>query len=112
MHEYGYENYETVELYEFNVRLPVISGVRTNVRCGVAEKTFCFLDKDRGEISYTIEMYQFAYAPIKKGERLGTIFYTCDGEMIGQSYIIAFESVEKANQEYTIWDKLKDKIKK
>lgn len=112
MHEYGYENYETVELYEFNVRLPVISGVRTNVRCGVAEKTFCFLDKDRGEISYTIEMYQFAYAPIKKGERLGTIFYTCDGEMIGESYIIAFESVEKANQEYTIWDKLKDKIKK
>ena len=50
--------------------------------------------------------------PIKKGERLGTVFYTCDGEIIGEADIIAFEAVEKANQEYTIWDKIMDKITK
>ena len=112
MHEYGYENYETVQLEEFSVRLPVISGVRTNVRCGVAEKIYRFMEKEHGEISCTVELYQFAYAPIKKGERLGTVFYTCDGEIIGEADIIAFEAVEKANQEYTIWDKIMDKITK
>ncbi len=110
MHEYGFDSYETVELEEFSIRLPVISGVKTHVRCGVSEKIFSFIKKDHGEISCVVELYHFAYAPVKKGEKLGTIFYTCDGESIGEADIIFLETVEKANQEYTVWDKLIDKI--
>ena len=112
MHEFGFERYESVELGNFSMRLPVISGVKTNVICGVTEKSYHLIKKGDAEISCKVELYPFAYAPIKKGEKLGRILYMYNGDVIGEATIVALETIEKANQEYTIWDRLIENITK
>ena len=112
MYEYCFDSFETVLLKKFEIRIPVISGVKSQLLCGSHNESSVFINRTHGEIYSIVELYPFAYAPIKSGSKIGKIIYMCDGEIISEADIVALESVGKANQEYTVWDKLMDKIKK
>lgn len=106
MLDYGFQNYEMVELSPYSINLPTVSGIKATVYCSKDDEEKVLLPKHRGEIQRTVELYPFAYAPIDKGEILGEIIYFCDGKEIGRCNIVATESVALRSQKSAIWDKV------
>jgi D-alanyl-D-alanine carboxypeptidase len=111
MLDFGFSNYESVELGDFSFELPVISGMKESVVCVTDQKFSVLLSKDHSPVEYRLEVYPFVYAPVSAGEKLGRIVYFCDGEEIGTLDITASERIDILVQKYTIWNRLFDKNK-
>ncbi len=92
---YGLEQIKTTEITpeigEFT--LPVISGNKENITVRVDGQSFNTLD-NKG-FTYDIYLPQFIYAPIKKGDSVGSIVFYKNGEEIGCKDIIADSDIEK-----------------
>ena len=56
-------------------------------------------------IEQRIELRRFEYAPIQEGERLGSLIFTLDGEIIANVPLIAGHSVEEPPKK-SFWDKI------
>lgn len=114
MLNYGFDNYESVELTfsEEMLTIPVVSGTKTSVVCSQKEKLSSLLSKDHGAIICRIELKRFTYAPVNIGEKVGQIIYFCDGEEIGRSDITTKHHVGLIDQRRTIWDTILDFFKK
>ena len=111
MLDFGFENYYSRSFGDFSIQIPVISGEKSEILCGVKENIYRIMPITHGEIDTRIEMYHFAYAPISKGEKLGEIIYFCEGEEIARNDIVALEQIEQSTQKYTIWDKIINQFK-
>ena len=105
MLDYGFENYVSKKLSP-QLSIPVISGSASVVPCSLSSDLSVLLPKDHGDLVCRIEASRFEYAPISKGEVLGTAIYFCDGKEIARADIVALESVKLKKQRYTIWDRI------
>ena len=77
---------------------PVQRGVEDTVKCRILEP-FCYLDMEERNlenIEKEIQIKEGITAPVKKGDVLGKAVFMLDGEVIGETDIIATENVEKA----------------
>ena len=77
---------------------PVQRGVEDTVKCRILEP-FCYLDmegRNLENIEKEIQIKEGITAPVKKGDVLGKAVFMLDGEVIGETDIIATENVEKA----------------
>ena len=77
---------------------PVQRGVEDTVKCRILEP-FCYLDMEGRKlenIEKEIQIKEGITAPVKKGDVLGKAVFMLDGEVIGETDIIATENVEKA----------------
>ena len=77
---------------------PVQRGVEDTVKCRILEP-FCYLDmegRNLENIEKQIQIKEGITAPVKKGDVLGKAVFMLDGEVIGETDIIATENVEKA----------------
>lgn len=79
--------------------VPVENGVQESVKAGRKEP-FTYLDTEGANpngIERKISLEQKIAAPVKKGDKIGSIEYSMDGKVIGESDIIALEDVKKAS---------------
>ena len=79
--------------------VPVENGVQESVKAGRKEP-FTYLDTEGANLNGTerkINLEQKIAAPVKKGDKIGSIEYSMDGKVIGESDIIALEDVKKAS---------------
>ena len=79
--------------------VPVENGVQESVKAGRKEP-FTYLDTEGANLNGTerkISLEQKIAAPVKKGDKIGSIEYSLDGKVIGESDIIALEDVKKAS---------------
>ena len=77
---------------------PVQRGVEDTVKCRILEP-FCYLDmegRNLENIEKEIQIKEGITAPVKKGDVLGKAVFMLEGEVIGETDIIATENVEKA----------------
>lgn len=77
---------------------PVQRGVKDTVKCRMLEP-FYYLDtegRNLENIEKQIQIKEGITAPVKKGDILGKAVFMLDGEVIGETDIIATENVEKA----------------
>lgn len=77
----------------------VKNGVEDTVNVSRAEP-FSYLDTSGTNLSAverTVEMEQSIPAPVKKGETVGAIVYTLEGNEIGRTDILAAEDIEEAS---------------
>lgn len=77
---------------------PVQRGVKDTVKCRILEP-FYYLDtegRNLENIEKQIQIKEGITAPVKKGDILGKAVFMLDGEVIGETDIIATENVEKA----------------
>lgn len=77
---------------------PVQRGVEDTVKCRILEP-FYYLDtegRNLENIEKQIQIKEGITAPVKKGDILGKAVFMLDGEVIGETDIIATENVEKA----------------
>lgn len=100
--DFGFANYEVIpvvkkdQIVEKDLK---ISGGKTNILNGIAAQDFSFLIK-KGEPKETTrktELKASLKAPIKKGEKIGTLILEKDDEIIATVDILADRTIEKAN---------------
>lgn len=60
------------------VKLVTVNGERLTVN--IPSATFSVTEKST--VNYVINLPQLLYAPIKKGEQLGTVYYRCNGTLL------------------------------
>ena len=68
--------------------------------------------KNTPEIKETVELFPFSFAPVKEGEIMGRLLYSCDGEKVAEIPIYATYTVEKANYKTNLWEKIRTLFKK
>ena len=83
---------------EFSLCLVVLSGMlQWNYQIQVFIEPYTVNTLETEEIGCTVRLPQFVYAPIKKGEVLGTAVYTLNGDIIGTADICAPKSIAVIN---------------
>ncbi len=88
---YGVYSYETKSLE--NIR--VTGGACEDVPLS-ADGFSCVLEKGKiSKVQYKIELPESLSAPIKKGDRIGEVIFTCEGKEIGRTGILVEADVEK-----------------
>lgn len=114
--DYGFSNYSYTEFAKKDsilTTIPVSKGIKNSVDAIYAENSGCLLEKGLDKnIEQIINIEESIEAPISKGQKLGEIMYSLNGEILGKTDIIANEDIRKINlsnmSEYTFfsWFKL------
>lgn len=111
MLEGGYSLIERVNLLsdgELCYDVPVINGESTSVRVTCESGFSLVLPRAEREIKRYVKLSRLAVAPIRKGDVMGTVIFTIDGEKVGSVNLIATEDVplkKKSNLFYRIFKK-------
>lgn len=92
---YGLEQIKTTEISpsQKEYTLDVIASREGTITVSIEDYKVTSLD-DEG-FSYEINLPNFVYAPIKKGEKLGSTVYFKNGVKIAQKDIVANKNIEK-----------------
>lgn len=94
--DYGFANYGVYK-YEPEAleNLKVTGGISESVKIE-AEAFSCVLEKGKiSKIQYKIELPESVPAPIKRGDKVGEIVFSCDGGEVGRTEILATEDIRK-----------------
>ncbi len=107
--DYGFSQLETHELYT-PTDIFKVSVANTNEDLSVAftPPTATLLPEQFDKVSFKTEMERFLFAPIKQGEKLGSVTYYIGGKQIAKAYITAASSVKpspakKIKKDYIYW---------
>jgi D-alanyl-D-alanine carboxypeptidase (penicillin-binding protein 5/6) len=108
---YGFEAFETVKLYAGGQpihALPVWKGNSNELQAGLPYDYFVTLPKGFSErLKATMESMQPLMAPIRVGDRVGTLRLTFDGKPFSEQNVVALESVGIANLFIRSWHSLR-----
>lgn len=94
--DYGFANYgiykdEAKELGE----IKVLGGVKNAVKISHGEFSAILESAKISTVKTDVEYAESIAAPIEKGEKIGKIIYSADGEKIGEKDIVCDERIEK-----------------
>ncbi len=74
----------------------VIKGMEDLIQPQLAEQPAFLIQKGTEKsIKYKIELSESIMAPVDKGQKIGTISYTCEGKNIGNIHLIADKEIPK-----------------
>lgn len=98
MLDFGFNTYEMVTLcdpLEISVMLPLVNGVEEHITVCNPEGVYVVLPKEREDISYTVELSRFEFAPLEKGEVLGRLVFRCGDTVVGECTLVAAYGVSE-----------------
>lgn len=108
---YGFQFFDSHLVYKQGQaisQLKVWKGSENQVASTVANNLYVTIPKgDYANIKATMSSIQPLIAPIKKGQVVGTIKFTLNGETIDEQKLIAAKSVEAAGILGRAWDSIK-----
>ena len=108
MLDYGYDKLERLCLaneFDHIYKLPVIDGVKKEVTVANTDGAKIIIEKNHTDPDENIRLVRYAIAPIKRGDILGELIYSTNGETVARIPLVATESVEKAKK-HGFFDKL------
>ena len=96
MFDHGFSRLKCVELVSENeeMEINVESSAVKKIKCS-AEPYSAILHSDVGEIKREVRLRRFYFAPIAKGETVGTIVFTANGDVIYEAEIKSNVTAEK-----------------
>ena len=104
---YGFEAFDTIKLYAGGQpihALPVWKGNSNELQAGLPNDYFVTLPKGYSErLKATMESMQPLMAPIRTGDRVGTLKLTFDGKPFAEQNVVALENVGIANLFIRSW---------
>jgi len=111
MLEYGLNSLKTavIEPPCSEYVLPVIGGNKESVTLEI--KPYEFGVVDDGDLSCTVNLPKFVYAPLKKGEQVGSVIYKKGDEIIAESPIAVPEGLESGQDKPKFTEKIVYNIK-
>ncbi len=108
---YGFEAFESFRLYAKGQtvhEIPVWKGAKEAIRVGFADDFFITVPKGLFErLGARLESMQPLLAPVRIGERAGTLHLMFDGHPYGEYPVIALESISVANLFVRTWHSLR-----
>jgi D-alanyl-D-alanine carboxypeptidase (penicillin-binding protein 5/6) len=108
---YGFEAFDTVKLYAGGQpihTLPVWKGNSNELQAGLPYDYFVTLPSGFSErLKATMESMQPLMAPIRAGDRVGTLRLTFDGKPFAERNVVALENVGIANLFIRSWHSLR-----
>ena len=108
---YGFEAFDTVKLYAGGQpihALPVWKGNSNELQAGLPTDYFITLPKGFSErLKATMESMQPLMAPIRVGDRVGTLKLTFDGKPFAEQNVVALENVGIAKLLIRSWHSLR-----
>lgn len=117
--DYGFDNYEhktiadTAEVIDSSKVREAKSGKRVSLSPSEEIRVLLPKDTDISTIKAEVQTDEHIKAPIKKGDILGTVTYTLNGETIGETKLVAGNDVERdllLHIIFTIWNIISDPI--
>lgn len=106
--DYGFSTLTSVSLdgSDFSVEVPVVGSDRAALSVfGGAGGSVSLPVADAGRISRRVLLPAFCYAPVKEGDKVGSLQYCLDGKEIYSVPLFAGESVNSFIPEPTFWEK-------
>ncbi|HWP87568.1 MAG TPA: D-alanyl-D-alanine carboxypeptidase family protein [Burkholderiales bacterium] len=108
---YGFQNYDSVKLYEKNqavTSLPVWKGVINSVKAGFLNDLYVSLPKGQADkVKATLESRQPLLAPVAAGQPIGVMKLTLDGKPYAELPVVALENVALAGVFGRGWDSIR-----
>ncbi len=108
---YGFESFDSVLLYRAQQSVKVAQiyrGDRTSVSMGFEQDLHLLIPKgSAARVKAQIITQQPVVAPVNKGQRLGTLRLTLDGQPLGDHPLVALHSVGVAGLFGRGWDSLR-----
>ena len=109
--DYGFSALKKVEISpeEETYTVPVISGVKDEIKIEIKPYSAYFLDD--ADLEARVNLPKFVYAPLKKGEKIGTVTYIKGGKVVAKSDILASEDIAVAVTESNVKSKITENIR-
>jgi D-alanyl-D-alanine carboxypeptidase (penicillin-binding protein 5/6) len=107
---YGFRYFETAELLpaEREMEKPEVwMGLADYLSVGVVEAVTLTLPRgERRNIEQVVSLNEPLSAPIKRGDEVGRVSLTLDGEQIYEGPVVALQDVEEAGFFARLWDRI------
>ncbi|MCI4568199.1 D-alanyl-D-alanine carboxypeptidase family protein [Lysobacter sp. CFH 32150] len=105
---WGFRFYETHRLYEASkaiAKQKVWKGQAEEVQLGVAEPMLVSTPRGKyARLKPSMDVPKTLIAPIKQGQKIGTVKVSLDGKVIAQRPLIALNAVEEGGFFKRLWD--------
>ncbi len=93
--DYGFANYSIYNHNSFKSTIEVYGGEKENIDIKYNNYEALFNKGQSDKIEREVQLNEYLVAPIKKNEVIGKTVYKLNGEIVGESDIIALETVNK-----------------
>ena len=107
---YGFQFYETAKLYPANQavsNLRIYKGTESTVKAGFTSDFYITVPRGTAKsVQAQLITRQPLLAPVKRGEQLGTLRLTANGQPVGDYPLLALEDVEVAGILGRGWDNI------
>ena len=107
LYEYGFSHYEKRIVGNDSFTLDAVGGESDEVKVYSAESSVV-VPKDSPELKTRVNLPTFLYAPVKRGEQVGTIEYSLKGEALVEIPLTADETIEYNLQKRSLFTYIKD----
>jgi D-alanyl-D-alanine carboxypeptidase (penicillin-binding protein 5/6) len=108
---YGFQNYDSVKLYEKNQAVAnprVWKGVLNTVKAGFASDLYVSVPKGQSDkVKANLESRQPLVAPVSAGQKIGLMKLTLDGKPYAELPVVALEDIALAGIFGRGWDSLR-----
>jgi len=105
---WGFRFYETHKLYDANKVISkqrVWKGQAEEVRLGVAQELLVGIPRGKyAQLKPTMDVPKTLVAPIKKGQKIGTVKVALAGKVIATAPLVALDGIEEAGFFGRLWD--------
>ncbi len=99
--DYGFKNFSYKEFGKKGTLISTVNinkGVKSTIPAILEESSGVILEKGKEkDVEQLISINENINAPIKKGDKLGEVSFSLDGEVISKTNLISQEDVEKIN---------------
>ena len=96
--DYGFANYSIVSAETLGLTLseiPVVGGKSATVTVSAPDMNFIVKKGNQDKIQYEISLPEKLGAPLKKGEEIGEIIFSLDGQELARRKLVAGEDVPR-----------------
>jgi D-alanyl-D-alanine carboxypeptidase (penicillin-binding protein 5/6) len=101
--DWGFANYAVYTKAGEEIEgISVTGGTQNTIKAKYNDFS-CIVDKSlASKIEYNAELNESVVAPVKEGDKIGDVIFTCNGKEIGRADIIAAEDVKRIGY-FDVW---------
>jgi D-alanyl-D-alanine carboxypeptidase (penicillin-binding protein 5/6) len=108
---WGYQSFDAIKLYEAGQpisKFKIWKGAQSEVKAGIQKPFILAIPKgSRGKLAASLLSRQPLLAPIRKGQHIGTLKFSLEGESYGSYPVEALEDVPPGNWFYRLIDTIR-----
>ena len=109
LYDYGFSSYSLYAQDMLSYTVPVVGGVAENaVVCAEPSAELVLPSDSVDRVEQEIFLPPFIYAPVQRGDKVGRVIYTLDGERIAEHPLISADNIEYNVRRRGFIDFLKD----